>query len=299
MQGRNYCFTFFFHEDESGFPKELPLYGRYMVYGFEICPDTKRPHLQGFVQFTQPVRMAHCQKFLKCSWFLCKGTPLENMTYCKKGGDFLEFGQPTSQGERSDLLAVKESIDTGFTLPQLWDAHFGQMTRYHRSFTVYLQIRTNNVQRHWQTRCLLLVGLAGMQKTTIADVLAPFLGTGIYRVPLAKSSGLYFDGYTGQEVVILDEMDGNRMAPTRFNDLIGHTPATVLICGAADVNWAPRYVIICSNYLPRYWWKKRSEEQQLQTTRRIHWTVPRLRPIKPKEACFHCANNGLCAFHHP
>lgn len=208
-----------------------------------------------------------------------------SIAYCQKeegriGGPYV-FGDPPQQGKRTDLILVKQAVDKGASVPQLWEDHFSNMIRYHRGVTLYTQVKRNYTKRTWKTKVLLFVGPAGMQKSTLANVLAPYFGSSVYSVPESKASGIYFDGYIGQDVVILDEMDGKRMQPTMFNLIADQFSASVPQCGNPDVNWAPRVLIVISNYLPKYWWRKRSAEQIKQTTRRIDWIVSRFRPIIP------------------
>lgn len=79
---------------------------RYIVIGKEICPETKRNHLQGFVYFENPLTYKSVQKRL-CNYSIhveqMKGTHEEAIEYCKKDGDFLEEGERPVQGDRGDL----------------------------------------------------------------------------------------------------------------------------------------------------------------------------------------------------
>ena len=44
------------------------------------------------------------------------GTAKETIEYCKKDGNFMEFGKPKQQGERTDLADVYESLKVGRSL---------------------------------------------------------------------------------------------------------------------------------------------------------------------------------------
>lgn len=291
MRARSWAFTC---NNYSGL-LDIPSTATYMVYQEEMG-DSGTPHLQGTVCYSTLKTMQQVKDDLDCDCHLTKVRDLAaSIKYCIKdegrlGGPYI-FGDEPVQGKRNDLLAVKESIDAGATTTQLWDEHFSNMIRYHKSFDVYKQVKLNTTVRSFKTKVLLIVGPAGMQKSTLANILAHHFSPTVYTIGESRSSGLYFDGYIGQDCVILDEMDGTRMKPTLFNLLCDENAASVPQLGKPDVNWAPHVLIICSNYLPRYWWKKRNAEQVKQTTRRIDWTVGRFRP------CPYCP--GLCAFHHP
>lgn len=175
---------------------------------------------------------------------------------------------------------MKRAIDEGVSDQTLWEEHFSNMTRYHNAFKEYKRIKAP--KRNWKTKVFLIIGPPGKGKSTIAKLLARYISPGsTYVVPESKQSGLYFDGYDGEECVILDEMDGTRMKPTLFNLIADEHEASVPTTGRAAVAWYPRYLFVISNYAPKYWWKKRSNAQLLQTTRRIDCTFKLLNPLIP------------------
>lgn len=58
---------------------------RYIVYQIELCPETGREHLQGFVQWTDKQRLTALKKFHRTAhWEKRLGTPYEAEHYCKK-----------------------------------------------------------------------------------------------------------------------------------------------------------------------------------------------------------------------
>lgn len=58
---------------------------RYIVYQIELCPETGREHLQGFVQWTDKQRLTALKKFHRTAhWEKRLGTPYEAQHYCKK-----------------------------------------------------------------------------------------------------------------------------------------------------------------------------------------------------------------------
>lgn len=98
-QTRAWCFTL----NNPQVEPERPPNVQYLIFGREIAPATGTPHLQGFVYFTKPQRLSGCQAWLPTAhWTACDGTPEQNITYCKKGGDFLEQGDPPApRGKKS------------------------------------------------------------------------------------------------------------------------------------------------------------------------------------------------------
>ncbi|AXQ66479.1 MAG: putative viral replication protein [Persevirus pargotis] len=65
----------------------------YLVYGREVG-DSGTPHLQGYCIFVRKLRLRPVRELIgeRGHFEVSRGTPAEASTYCKKGGDFFEFG---------------------------------------------------------------------------------------------------------------------------------------------------------------------------------------------------------------
>lgn len=90
---KKWCFTVFNYTEDmissmcSKCSKENVKY----CFGREICPDTKRPHLQCFVEFPKKMRWRTIFKDIlpeSVHRAPCKGSLLENYEYCSKDGKF-------------------------------------------------------------------------------------------------------------------------------------------------------------------------------------------------------------------
>lgn len=105
MRVRRYCFTLnnYTNVDVARLAA-LADSVKYIVYGFERG-DSGTPHLQGFVIFNSPTVFSTAKEKLgdRCHLEAAKGTSSQAADYCKKDGDFVEFGEvPSSQGKRTD-----------------------------------------------------------------------------------------------------------------------------------------------------------------------------------------------------
>lgn len=174
---------------------------------------------------------------------------------------------PRSQGKRNDMAVVKKMIDENprVSRKELEDECFGLMMRYPRILDYK---RRQQEPRRKKSICFLFVGPPGTGKSTLMKILAKLLGT-VYHVPMKKGSGQYFDDYDGENVMVLDEFDGDRMKPTDFNSLVDEHPHVLPVHGGAGHQMVSEYVFIGSNYHPAYWWRKRKPVQLQQTMRRI------------------------------
>ena len=78
---------------------------RYLVFGRELAPTTGTPHLQGFIVLNRAQRHSWLRnRFAGIHTENARGTSVEAAEYCKKEGDFEEFGElPANQGKRTDI----------------------------------------------------------------------------------------------------------------------------------------------------------------------------------------------------
>lgn len=105
-----------------------------LIFGREVS-STGTPHLQGFLRFINRKRFRLVQAFLPQGAHLeVARNPGQAYEYCKKDGDFEEFGTPlvdNSQGERTDLTAFKQAVCGGcIDIETLMEEHSSVMARY-------------------------------------------------------------------------------------------------------------------------------------------------------------------------
>lgn len=283
---KNWCFTLNNYEhllDGDTFPSLT-----YMVYQEELG-ESGTPHLQGYMQFSVKQRLTTLLKIddLTGAHFeVAKGSLAQNEEYCTKdegriGGPY-HWGAPQSagQGQRTDLLALTQLIDSGKRFRELIEDQGTRAPclRFHKYLRLYKRLITE--RRDWLMNVFLFVGTPGTGKSRTAHILAGMLGK-YYCVPPSKGSGLYWDDYDGETTVIIDEMDGNRMSATFFNQLCDRYPLEVPVHGGAGHQFCSQNIIICSNFLPKYWWKKGICNIEA-VERRITATIPFIPPIKKK-----------------
>lgn len=87
---------------------------KYLVFGREVAPTTGTPHLQGYVYFEAPKRLSWLRNhFISCHYEIARGSHEDASNYCKKEGDFEEFGSfPSSTGPKKKFLdLIIEWID--------------------------------------------------------------------------------------------------------------------------------------------------------------------------------------------
>jgi hypothetical protein len=123
LKTRNYCFTInnYTKKDLKKFitlAESLEKH-RYICFGLETAPTTGTKHIQGYIQLNIAQRLTFLHNYfdftrdkkqLKFHIDMANGTPQQNADYCKKDGKFSEYGEPTTQGNRTDMTEIKNSI---------------------------------------------------------------------------------------------------------------------------------------------------------------------------------------------
>lgn len=258
---------------------------RYIIYQREIGTHE---HFQGYLELSEQLtyEQLHAFEGLEGAHFeKRRGTAKQASHYCSKPVTSCDcsmcteeareptklegpwvWGEMSHQGARNELLEIQRELDRGTSHKRIAKEHFPEWIRYQKSFVEYRRVTTE--PRVKKTKTFLFVGPAGHGKSTLMKILARYIGS-YWKAPHKKNSGLYFDGYDGQEVMIIDEFDGGTMPPTLFNEIADEHECTLPVHGAAGHQMVAKYLFIGTNYAPKFWWKKRSAHQLLQTTRRI------------------------------
>lgn len=228
---------------------------RYIVAGLEKCPSSERWHLQGYIEFNRPCTSNYVKGLLGHSVHLekRKGSREQARSYCLKDGHYIEKGlfSRGGQGKRSDLDDVADIICNGGSLNDVIESTPTTYMKYSRGIerlhfrvlnrTGCSTLRDLSVSVHW--------GPPGTGKTWKA--FNEFPGSDIF-ILTKGNSGVWFDGYEGHDVLLIDDFYGwipwsllLRMLdkyPCRLETKGGHTYA----------NWTKVY--ITSNVRPSEWY---------------------------------------------
>lgn len=262
---------------------------QYLVFQAERG-ESGTPHIQGYVQFEKQGYHTRTHALLLDLFgsdgtvLAAKGSDQDNEDYCTKvetreHGPFrwgTRVPHAGKKGGRTDILKVKADLDAGVGNRDMWDRHFGIMRISHKAFREYVRVRTQ--PRNFKTVVILLVGPSGTGKSRTAETLCRLLGSH-YKVPEKHGSGnLWCDDYGGEDVFSIDEMDGSRMTPTYFNQLADRYECIVPAHGGPGHQFVSKYMVVCSNYHPKYWWKRRNPDQVKQTMRRIDVIIKMIPP---------------------
>ena len=259
-KGRAWCFTINNPERKVLFPDGLPEGIRYIVYQLEKG-EQGTPHLQGYVSLARPQLMGWMKKvtaktaegnvftvFDRAHLMVAKGNPDQNYAYCTKSECRLEgpweLGtRPKGQGERTDLAEAAASLMKDGDIRAIDPAVFLK----YASGCLKLAALAPPPRRD-DLKVITLIGTTGIGKSWAAHDLFPDL----YVVNMGNS-GLWWDGYTGQQAVMFEEFKG-QVQLQKLLQILDPYPLRLEIKGGL-VPARFTTVIITSNFSPQHWYK--------------------------------------------
>lgn len=200
-QSRKFLFTWNNYPENHAVP--LANAGaRYHCYGHELAPTTGTPHLQGFLYYSsaRSVRSVR-SKLPGVDVRIADGSVGDNITYCSKDGRFHEFGtKPLTQEEKGETEVQRYALARD-------SAKRGNLDEIPADIFVRCYSTLKRIQLDYMPRVapqegvcgVWIYGLSGCGKTRAVYAKYPDL--------FQKPSTKWWDGYQGEDVVLVDDVD--------------------------------------------------------------------------------------------
>lgn len=254
-RSRTWCFTLnnYTAEEESQLLTSLNHGVSYLIMGKEVGEEGT-PHLQGYLELSNKKSMRSLKTLLDVQRIhleIRRGSQQQAIVYCKKEGNWSEEGTPMRQGNRTDLAAIQEEIKEGKTESDIAENHFAQWVVYRRSFAAYRNLLRSRTRRE-PPQVIVLQGSTGTGKTRYAYEQDPELWS--------WPGGEWFDGYTGQRTVLLDDFRGELSFGFLLR-LLDRYPLQVPVKGGFTA-WTPEVIYITSNLSPTEWYPLLQESHE-------------------------------------
>jgi len=278
MAARSWCFT---DNNYTGFPPEMTDKMRYMVFQCELGEETGTPHLQGYIEFLEPVRMP--KKFLpRAHWEKKIATREDARKYCMKDdtrdeilehpGPF-EFGTwDTCQGQRTDLIEFNNFIKIEKPTEYEILERFPNMVFNNLRYVQHVQrVMRNKFDRRDPNNPPIITcyyGPSGAGKTRRAfEELGPecYIKT--------STTKEWWQGYEGQKQVLIDEADKGFLKLCDFLHILDRYPVIVNVKGG-DCQFNPTHITLTANKHPAFWYPNCDKMELAGLCRRINKIVP-------------------------
>lgn len=261
-QKKHWCFTWYDIKNPPIFnSKEM----EYMVRQLEICPTSKRPHFQGYVEMRNKVSWTQMGKIFGTNRFWRKGrwaSRVQARDYCRKDNSRVvgslpeEFGNwsDCAQGRRTDLEEACECKN----IEEIKSSYPATYVKYERGLKSLFGPKYITGRRTWMPDIWVYWGPSGTGKSHNAFARG---GSDAYVKP---SGDKWWDGYGGDEVVIWEEFRhcGNEWSNSDMLRLLDKYPMKVQVKGGY-VDMLAKVIIFTSCYHPSEWMGNDTESSQL------------------------------------
>lgn len=268
---RNFVFTI---NNPTQTPDELwatlSCKAKYLIFQKEIGANGT-PHYQGYCELTRQSAFTVIKDLIPTAHIEPRrGSQAQARDYSRKDdtrveGPF-EFGEfvAAEPGKRNDVRAFRDAILSGKRKRELLEEFPECLQRYPKFVEL---VRSTIVQQpRIGLRVQLLWGEPGLGKSRTAyESTDPH---DLFVVPIGKD--LWFDGYDGQQTLLLDDFSGE-MKLVHLLRLLDIYPVQVPVKGAF-VNLTATTIYVTSNKHPRDWydWSKHGDIRYRALMRRFH-----------------------------
>lgn len=226
MSCRNTCFTWNNYDDPVRIANKLQAWKvcSYGVFGLEWGEEEGTPHLQGYLEFSSPVKFTTLNKMLEQNHNVPRyGTAKDASNYCKKGEQpkaewkalkekgpnwglnaiVTEWGEMTEQGNRTDLSAAAEMIKSGKRMRDVAEELPVQYVKFHKGLRA---LKCELVEpRNEKPECICFWGPSEHGKSQAAR---EYFAEPQLAYKWHPQCEKWFDGYEGQKEVLFEEFRG-------------------------------------------------------------------------------------------
>lgn len=223
------------------------------------------PHFQGYLCLKKKDRVTGLVKKLFQAHWSPTNDVAASVAYCKKpetrkGGPWEVLAPPKKggSGTRTDLKDMALAVKAGKSNAEIFDDYPAQVLRYNRHLNELRSIW--RPEREVELKVLLFTGPPGTGKTRMAYALFPTL----YALPVGKD--LWFNNYTQQKTVLIDDFAGN-VSLTCLLQILDRYPVQVPTKGGF-VWWCPETIIITSNVPLEQWYDYSTRKDSLAALKR-------------------------------
>lgn len=251
----------------------------FMTWQREVAPETGTPHLQGYLVLkpNPKNKNGYTLKWLKDNidpfihWEPRRGTHQQAVDYCNSTGAHEgkpRVDGPWTVGEWSDtagpakggkvngskIMSVKEDIDKGVNEEELYEKHFGEMLRYGKNFDRYRMAKQSKFRKHHTLGFVYYGPPATGKSHKVRTLTEANFGDSVYYLQLDGGERVWWDGYTGQKAVVIEEFHG-QMKISYLLKLLDRYPMSVETKGSM-VPFTSEMIFFTSNEHPSEWYGK-------------------------------------------
>lgn len=240
MSFRNFFITINnYSEEEYNALYEMPC--RYLVIGKEVGKKCGQPHIHACLVFENARSWKKMKSlFPRARIEKMKGSPEEARTYCVKDGDYVEKGDCPKQGKRNDIVFVMDMVQEGLNMRQM----LPEVSNFQTIRIAETVMKYYEVPRDYKPIVKWFWGATGTGKTEMAFKM--FKDEDYY---VCMDTGQWWEGYDGQENIIIDELREDFMKYPQLLKLLDRYEYRIQVKGSSR-QFKGRNIIITSHFHP-------------------------------------------------
>ncbi|ACQ78166.1 putative Rep protein [Circovirus-like genome CB-A] len=257
-RSRNWCFTYNNYDSSPRIQKCM----KYLTYGYEVG-ESGTPHLQGFVIFKNAV--AKPSQYFKPAYHFekARGTPQQALEYCQKDGNFKEFGEKpktVADGGAAGGEANKRRYEEAFSAAKEGRMDDIPADIYIRHYSTLKKIRFDHAPPAQNNDVLNNYWVYGPSGTGKSKSVREFFGKSLY----VKNQNKWFDGYEGEDFVLIDDVHPNWSGKTILKIWSDHYPFSPETKGGHIKMIRPEGIIVTSNYTIEEMYEAEEDRQPIR-----------------------------------
>jgi len=210
----------------------------YCCYGREVG-ESGTPHLQGCICFNTQKRLTACKKILPSAhWEIMRGNIVEASDYCKKDGEFEEFGlMPEIDNGANEKKRWSDAI-AACKAGNLDDVPDDIRLKYYRT--------CKEIAKDFMVKAVDCDGVTGVWIYGPSGTGKSRLARQDYPDSYLKMQNKWWDGYQGEDSVILDDFDCKELG--HLLKIWADRYSFVAETKGGAINIRPKKFVITSNY---------------------------------------------------
>jgi len=240
-QAKRWCYTI---NNPTDPPPALDDISSYHVYGKEVG-ESGTPHYQGFIIFKDRKRLNQVKTLINCRGHFeaAKGKNSQAADYCKKDGQYVEFGSLPAEPSALGGAANKARYELAFKKAKLGELDDIEPELLIKHYRTLKQIKTDYVGDILPLDCLpgiWIHGASGIGKSKYARDKYP----GAY----VKNCNKWWDHYQNEENVIIDDFDDTHACLGHHLKRWGDHYAFTAETKGGSIYIRPKWIVVTSQY---------------------------------------------------